>query len=503
MSMIARTPIKKTAPTPPPAKGMGQTAPGPRWYRVPEELFKARENVLSGLFEARRIYGDIVRYGFGPIKGYFLFHPDHIQHILLDNHKNYSRCTIDSDAMEPAIGKSLLTMDGDSWRKQRRTMQPAFHHRQMELFATSILSAAQEMLERWKNYAADGKPFDASTEMGHLTLNIAAHSLFSSDVGSVTEIVGEALSTINHHISGNIRTPLALPHYIPTPRNRRFKRAIRALDDIVISIIEAHKNDPRKTDLLSLLLSAQDPETGDGLSITQLRNEVLTMLLAGHETTANALSWTWHLLSAHPSVARELHKELDQALEGRLPTLGDLPNLPYLKAVLQESMRLFPPAWSVSRRAIRDDIIGGFHIPAKAQVFMSSYVTQRHPLFWKNPEGFDPNRFLKDDARSQHPFAYFPFGGGPHLCIGRDFAMLEAQLILAATAQSYTLELVPGHCAKPEPLVTLRPRHGTWVTLRKRSMSSVLKHPEAPAGPCDQGPKPDGHEPRDSSCRRK
>ncbi|MDP3767798.1 MAG: cytochrome P450, partial [Dehalococcoidia bacterium] len=256
----------------------------------------------------------------------------------------------------------------------------------------------------------------------------------------------------------------------PTPTNLRFRRAMRTLDDIVYGMIEARRNNGAdKDDLLSMLLEARDEETGEGMSDKQLRDEVFTMFTAGHETTAAALAWTWYLLSQHPEAEGRLHNELGSVLSGRTPGLDDLQRLPYTRMVIEETLRLYPPVWSIGRMALREDTVLGYRIPAKGQVLLSSYVTHRHPEFWDEPERFDPERFAPERAASRPRYAYFPFGGGPRQCIGNEFAMMEAQLALATLAQRYRLRLVPGQVVEPEPAVTLRPRHGVMVTVEARS----------------------------------
>ncbi|MBI2069737.1 MAG: cytochrome P450 [Elusimicrobia bacterium] len=452
------------------ASAAQKRAPGPPWYRIPESLSNIRNNPLKMLLGGMRDYGDLVRFQFGPIETYLLAHPDHVQRVFVDNNANYSRQTISYEKMMPALGRGLLTTDGSFWLKQRRTVQPAFHRQKIAMFAGRMVQATEAMLSRWQSYETTGETFDAAEEMMRLALHIAADTLLSADVSRVARAVGDALTVINKHVSDDTSCPIELPHCVPTPRNQQFQKAIRTLDKIVYDIIDERRSGKNNADdLLSMLMHAKDPETNEGMDDKQLRDELLTILLAGHETTANTLAWTWYLLSTQPTVAERLHDELDQTLQGKTPGLEDLPKLAYTKMVLQESMRLYPPAWIISRAAVKDDVIGGYKIPKKATVFMSSYVTHRHPKFWKNPEGFDPGRFEEGKNQDRHRFAYFPFGGGGHLCIGKDFAMMEAPLLLAAIAQRYCLDLVPGHPVEPEPLITLRPRYGLKMTLRPRA----------------------------------
>jgi cytochrome P450 len=273
--------------------------------------------------------------------------------------------------------------------------------------------------------------------------------------------IGEAVTILNRHTTARFDSPIGLllagvPPLMPRPR-----RALRTLDEVVFGILRDRRRGASEGgDLLSTLVELRDEETGEGMSDRQLRDEVMTLLLAGHETTANALAWTWHLLGRHPAAAERLRAELAAVLGRRMPTVADLPQLPWTRMVLEEAMRLYPPAWLISRAAMEDDVIGGYHVPRGATVILSPWVTHRHPDLWDDPERFDPERFAPARVAARPRFAYFPFGGGPRLCIGSGFAMTEAQLVLASVASRYRLEPVPGHEPRLEPLVTLRPRDG-------------------------------------------
>jgi cytochrome P450 len=306
--------------------------------------------------------------------------------------------------------------------------------------------------------------------MMRLTLTIVCQTLFSSDISTEADEVGQALTTVLKHTIDRMQSLFDLAEILPLPENRRFYEALRTLDQVVYGMIKERRRSGRDTgDLLSMLVFARDEETGQSMSDKQLRDEVMTIFLAGHETTANALGWTWYLLSRHPEVTRRLEAELAEVLDGRTPTLDDLSKLNYTSMVIQEAMRLYPPAWIIGRNAVEADQIDGYDIPADSSIILSPYVTHRHPGFWDNPEGFDPERFSPQQTKDRPYFAYFPFGGGPRLCIGNNFALMEAKLVLATVAQRYRLELVPGHPVEPEPLVTLRPKYGLLMTLRPRN----------------------------------
>ncbi len=330
-----------------------------------------------------------------------------------------------------------------------------------------MVSSAQAMVARWKERPA-GEIFDVTPELLRVTLRILGLSMFGIDLSDDSEEIGRALTVGLEHTTDRARRVFHLPDFIPTPKNRAYKKALATLDRIVLGMIaERRRGKEQKHDLLAMLMETRDEETGETMSDLQLRNELLTMLLAGHETTAMSLTWTFTLLARYPAARRALETELDAVLAGRAATLEDLPKLPVSRMVIEESMRILPPVWVVARSVENDDTILGYHIPKGSIVFVSPWVTHRNPSLWSDPEGFDPDRFRVDDANRPR-YAYFPFGGGPHLCIGAGFAMMEAQLVLATVAQSFRLALNPGHKVEMEPLITLRPKHGVQVTAHRR-----------------------------------
>ena len=347
-------------------------------------------------------------------------------------------------------------------------MQPAFHRKQLATFGRLMTTATESMLERWQNAGASKQSLDVAEEMMRLTLRIVGQALFSIDLSDETDTVGQAFTALMTPLMDYIYHPVP-PLGFPTPRNRRIQHYIRTLDEVVQVIITEHRRSGAdKDDLLSMLLAARDEETGEGMNDRQVRDEVMTLLLAGHETTSNALSWAWYLLSQHPDAESCLHTELEQVLGGRTPTVEDLPRLTYTRMVLEETLRLYPPAVGFNRKAMADDEVGGYFVPAGTLIWLSPYMTHRHPDFWENPEVFDPERFSPERSAGRLHFAHFPFGGGPRLCIGNNFAMMEAQLVMATIAQCYSLRMVPGHQVEPEALLTLRPRHGLPMTLHER-----------------------------------
>ncbi len=456
------------------------TPPGPRGHLLLGSLREVQREPLKLLYDGFREHGDVARFRFGATRAFFLAHPDHIRHVLHDNHRNYDKHNIDYAMLRRLLGNGLLTSDGAFWHRQRRLMAPMFHRQRVAGFCGLMVGSTLVMLERWEALAQTGEPFDAAVEMARLTLTIVAKALYSADVSEDAETIGAALTEVNRQL-GEFHL-LDMLWMIPTPRKRRFRDAVRALDRVVDKIIDQRRRTThRNEDLLSMLLDAVDEETNQTMTPRQVRDEVLTLLLAGHETTANALVWTWYLLSQNPEAADKLHHEVTSVLGERAPSGLDLPRLPYTRMVVEESMRLYPPAWAVSRNAVGDDEIGGYRVPRKTNMIISSFVTHRHPAFWEEPERFDPERFSPARSEGRPNFAYLPFGGGPRICIGNGFAMTETQLVVATVAQRYRLRLVPGHPVELHPLITLRPRHGMRMTLHPADDGSATESPACAA----------------------
>jgi cytochrome P450 len=346
-------------------------------------------------------------------------------------------------------------------------LQPAFHRKHLASLGTLITSTTVKMLDQWHDYAKRGQPLDVVTEMLSLTLRIVSKALFNIDLNNEMHTVEQAVMTINRLLSDYIYAPFP-PLDVPTPRNRRFQIACHTLDQVVQGIIERRRQQNTDTsDLLSLLLSAHEEETGHGMNDQQVRDEVITLLIAGHETVSTALTWTWYLLSQHSEIEHRLHFELDEVLGSQMPTVDHFAKLAYTRMVLDEVLRLYPPAWIFGRKAIADDEIGDYVIPKNSMIVLSPYMTHRHPAFWKDPAEFDPERFRPACPAVRPHYAYFPFGGGPRMCIGNHFALMEMQLILATVAQCYKLRLIPGHQVEPEALLSLRPCYGLPMTIHR------------------------------------
>jgi len=441
-------------------------APGPRGYALLGSLLDIRRDRLRFLMDVTREFGDVVRFRMGPKTFHLINQPDGIKHVLQDNYRNYHK-GIGLAQAEPLLGKGLLTSEGEFWLNQRRLMQPAFHPQRIMEFAPAITDATGSMLERWQTCAKHEQPLDISLEMMGVTLDILGRTLLGTDIYSEADAVGDAFALALKQAIRHMVAIFNLPESVPTPRNLRFRKALGTLDKVVYGMIDERRREEKGNgDLISTLL-AHDDGTGKSVSDKQLRDEVMTILLAGHETTAMALTWTWYLLSLNPTVEHQLQRELSEVLGGCEPTFEALPNLKYAKMVFEEAIRLYPPVWLIPRTAVKDDEIGGYYIPAGSGVLVSPYSMHRNPEFWENPEVFDPERFSVEGWTNRPYYAYFPFGGGPRSCIGSSFGITEALLIIAMVAQRYRLRLVPGHPVKPEPLLTLRPRQGVLMTLQE------------------------------------
>ena len=436
--------------------------PGPK-RRIPfSGLLAYRRGPLPFFQNLAKQYGDISYFKLGSQEAYFLNHPDYIKDVLVTNNQNFMKGLVLQRAKR-LLGEGLLTSEGDYHRRQRRLAQPAFHRQRIAAYADVMTGYGLRMRERWR----DGETRDISEEMMRLTLAIVGKTLFDADVESDAADVGEAMSVVME-----LFETLTLPFFellqkLPLPQLRRFDNARVKLDRIIYRLIDdRRRSGVDRGDLLSLLLLAHDEE-GDGgqMSDEQLRDEAMTIFLAGHETTANALTWTWYLLSQHREIEEQLHRELAEVLGSRPPGFADVARLPYTEKVLAESMRLYPPAWAIGRLSTVDCEIGGYAVARRSLVLMSQYVMHRDERYYKNPVAFDPERWTMEARESRPQFSYFPFGGGPWRCIGEGFAWMEGILLIATIAQQWQLRLVPHHPVALKPVITLRPRHGMKMTL--------------------------------------
>jgi cytochrome P450 len=451
-------------------------APGPKNESLfMGNLMAMRRDPLKLLLTLQREYGDVGRLRFGPYTIHSVTHPDYIKRVLQDNNANYVRGRM-YEQFKCFMGEGLLTNDGGRWLRHRRMAQPLFNHRSVEGMASTMVDHLQRMLDRWEGRARSTTTFDVIPEMMSLSLGILSGVMFSADLSEEAERLGPAIrfSLTAMIFSGSMSQ--ILPSWLPTPYNFRVRNGRRALHEVMDRLIAEHQGEDRPRDLVSMLVSAVDESTGRPLTNQEIRDELMTIFLAGHETTGVGLSWMLYALSKHPDVVRRLEAEVDEVLDGRAPTLEDLPRLPYSRMVVEEALRMYPPIWLFPRDAVGHDEIGGYHIPAGSSIFLTPYVTHRHPEFWENPDAFDPERFTPEKSAARPRFAYFPFGGGQRQCIGNHMAMLQLQLAAIMIAQRFRVHAVAGHPIECGFLVSLRPLHGILLTLQSRQAARAVVH---------------------------
>ena len=397
-------------------------------------------------------YGDIVCYRPAPEPAYLLNHPDYIRHVLVDNNRNYSKDTRSNQIFGKVAGQGLITAEGETWRKQRRMMQPSFHHLRIEQLDGMIVEVAQSMLDRWQVAFEANQPIDIAREMAALTLTVTTRALFGVDLGEDARKLGEIINRA--------------ANYFEKPSHPLLVQSAQEFGRMVDHIIQQRKQNFKDGgDLLSSMILARDGQTGAGMDDEQLRNQVMSLTLAGYETTASALTWTWHLLSQNLNTVDRLRSEVRESLGGRPPRYSDLENLPFTGMVLYESLRLFPPAWVIGRRALGADVIDGYDIPADTVIAICIYTMHRHPGFWDQPDTFNPERFSPENSKGRHKYAYIPFGGGPRQCIGNNFGLMEAALVIACILQRFELHSIPGMDVHPQALFVLRPNRDVMMSL--------------------------------------
>jgi cytochrome P450 len=423
-----------------------------------------RKDPAGYLLSVAREYGDLAYMRLGPQHAYVVSHPDWIRDILITYQANFTKSRM-LERAKVLLGEGLLTSENEFHTRQRRLVQPAFHRERLIRYSADMVACAEQAQTRW----TAGATVDMHIEMTRLTLAIVGRTLFSADVSSDADEIGAAMT----QILGLFDT-LLLPfsdwlQKLPLPSVRRFEKARDQLDRIVYGLIAERRASGKDAgDLLSMLLLAQDEDDHAGMTDKQVRDEALTLLIAGHETTANALTWTWYLLSQNPEIEARMHEELGRVLGGRTPSFEDVTRLPYTTGVFAEALRLYSPAWAIGRRAKRDYSINGYTIPAKSILLMSQWVVHRDPRWWPEPERMNPDRWKPEETEKRPKFAFFPFGGGTRVCIGERFAWAEGVLVLATIAQRWKMRLVPGHPVATQAVITLRPRHGMKMTLESR-----------------------------------
>ena len=433
----------------------------PLWQRVRA----ARESTI-GLWNSAAFEAEIIRVPFGKRRLFVANAPDMVAHVLLENPDNYVKSPIARQLLEPSLGRGLLTAEGETWRRQRRVMAPAFTARKVADFAPAIVRHAERMLAEW-NRLPSATTLDVAQEMSRLTLAIISEAMFSVVDDPEVATIGRAVAVYQPAVRPSFADLLGLPAWVPRPERWRAKRIFAKAHRVIGHLIDERRRQGGPDDLLAAMLAAE--EDGTVATAQEVRDQVATIFTAGHETTANALAWTWYLLSLHPAAEEELHRELDRVLAGRLPTVDDLPSLAYTRMVIEESMRLYPPAHTMPRMALADDRLRDTHVPAGSIVMVVPWLLHRHRRLWERPGEFIPERFAPEATAGRPRFAYVPFGAGPRICIGAAFAMTEAILLIAVIASLYRLRLTDDARIEPIGLITLRPRHGMPMTLERRT----------------------------------
>jgi cytochrome P450 len=438
--------------------------PGPKGSLVLGVMPEFNRDTL-GFITRCRDYGDVVRARFLYVTSYFLYNPDDIEYVLSTNSRNFIKSmSLRSNFFQRLVGNGLITSEGEFWRRQRRLCQPAFHRQRVSAYGDVMVDYTQRMISSWQ----EGETRDIHRDMMRLTLEIVVKTLFNADVSRDADRVGGILSQIVKPFASQATLKWILDNRLPTRGHARFHARAKEVDDVVYRIIAERRASGRdEGDLLSMLLQAQD-EDGSQMTDKQLRDEVMTLFLAGHETTALTATWAWYLLGLHSKAEKKFHAELDEVLDGRAPTFADLPRLKYTEMIAKESMRLYPPAYGVGRQNIKECEIGGYRVPAGTQVFAFQWVTQRDPRYFDEPESFYPERWTEEFEKGLPKYAYFPFGGGPRVCIGNSFAMMEIILILATIGRRFRFPLVSDRPVELYPAMSLRPRSGINVAVENR-----------------------------------
>jgi cytochrome P450 len=441
-----------------------RTPPGPPRRATLSLLRKLVADRLSLMSEAAATYGDAVRMAIGPKTLYFFNHPDHAKHVLSDNSANYHKGIGYIEARR-ALGDGLLTSEGELWRKQRRTIQPVFQHKRIATQADAIVEEGAKLVARLRA-TEGGNPVDVLAEMTGLTLGVLGRTLLDADLGAF-DSAGNSFEAVQDQAMFEMETMGLVPTWVPLPKQRRFRRARADLTRIVAALVEQRLANPQDNgdDVLTRLIVSTREEPDVRVGKQRMRDELITLLLAGHETTASTLGWTLYLVDRHPEVQARLHDEAVTVLGDRLPSYPDLNRLRYTGMVLQEAMRLYPPVWILTRKAVRDDEVGGYYVPAGSDVLICPYTMHRHPDFWPEPERFDPDRFDPDRTVSRPRYAHIPFGAGPRFCVGNHLGLMEATLVTAMIARELRLTTVPGYRAIPEPMLSLRVRGGLPMTV--------------------------------------
>lgn len=443
--------------------GTPATAPGPLGPDMLRAFRTIRGNPLEYLHGVWQAHGDIAQFPVPRPPSYLVNSPSGVRRVLIDNARNYGKSTIQYKALSLVTGEGLLTSDGDTWRGQRRVLQPAFHHSALEDIGKHVSAATQRVAQQWRDLPR-GAVVDIDAYMMSAALEVVAASLMSTDLTGKSSDIATATLDALEVVVARARVPITPPGWLPTPANRVLHKSVARLDSAVADMVAARRSDPG-ADLLGMLLSVRD-EAGRPLEISEIRDQLVTFIVAGHETVASALGWAWGLIATHPDVSNRIAQEANAVAPSRPLCFADYRELTYTRAVIDETLRLYPPAWLITRSAIGSDVIDDVSVPAGSLIIMSPWLLHRHPQLWEDPEAFRPERFLADVER----FAHIPFGAGPRLCIGRDFSYVESVMIVAELARHFTVRQPPGvELPEGDPLVTIRPRGGMPLLVESRA----------------------------------
>jgi cytochrome P450 len=437
--------------------------PGPRGYPFLGVMPEMISDMLGLFTNTAREYGGIAQFKLLNKSYLLVTNPDYVKYILQDNYKNYVRGR-SVETGRVLLGNGLPLIDGDFWLRERRMLQPAFHRERLGKLANVVTNVIDVFMQHWEAKLRSNQTLDLDDEMMRLTLTVIIKSMFSAEIDDKIQSLSHAFNVASRFMLWRSQQMWAPPLSVPIPRNVEYNRALKILNDTIYPLIADRRKNPND-DLLGMMLEMRDADTGEGMSDQQARDEVVTIFFAGHETTAVTMSWAFYLLSQHPEVEERMRAELENVLDGRQPAFADLPKLVYLQQFINEVLRLYPAAYLFAREAVVDDVLDGYPIPANTLIFISPFVTHRDPKYWPDPERFDPDRFKSEQVASRPRQVYYPFGEGPHLCIGNNFALMEMQLILSMALQRFRLRLVPNHPIAFKPEATLRPKYGMKMTI--------------------------------------
>lgn len=426
------------------------------------------KDMIGTMISEWRVQGDVVAIPsiFSGVPDYLIVHPEDVKAVLQEQHKFFSHPPLQRSAFSDVVGVGLVASSGSYWKRQRRLMQPMFHKNQIDSFAETVADVTAETAQRWRQLAKTDNVVDIRVEMMRASMTVLARCLFGAEWAGRIEEVGEHITSMLERTFNRMLSPIAPPEWVPTRMNRRFVNSRDAVDAVVYELITDTRLRGRTDTLVGMLLSVEDADTGEKMTDRQIRDEVMSMLIAGHETVSTGLTWTWYFLSKHPAIAADVRSEVAAVCGGEMPTLADLRGLDLTNRFILESMRLSPPLWITGRTPNQNVILRGVTIPAGSVLVLPQYLTHRHPDFWPNPEGFDPDRFTEANSAERHRYAYFPFGGGPRKCIGERFAMMEMPLLVAQLIAEFDVQLVPGRRVEPRPGISLRIKGGLLATIK-------------------------------------